>query len=125
MERLTAGAAIVRPQLELRVEPVEPARKDPRGDTQAQAPADTDGERGLKAFDLADQVAAIEKLRENISALESNRLSIDRHEESGHFVYRIFNEETGETIRRWPPENYLDLVAFLRDQRAGLLDKKA
>lgn len=127
MERLTTGTVIDRPRLELRAaEPVEPARKDPRGDRQADAASKEKGDtRRPDMRDLAEQVAAIEKMRQNVSALESNRLKIDRHEESGQFVYRIFNEDTGETIRRWPPENYLDLVAFLKDEQGRLIDERA
>lgn len=115
MERLTTGATGVRSGLDVRIaEPVEPARKDPRGSNKSDL-SSKDELRAFEALDIDDQVAAIEKMRETVSALEYNRLKIDRHEESGQFIYRIFNEDTGETIRRWPPQSYLDLMVFLRD----------
>lgn len=127
MERLTTGTVLDRPRLELRAaEPVEPARKDRQGDKPAEAASlKKEDSARLDLRDLAEQVAAIEKMRSDVSALKSNRLRIDRHEESGQFIYRIFNEDTGETIRRWPPEGYLDLVAFLKDEQGKLVDERA
>jgi len=125
MERLTNTAPPARPSLELSAtEPVKPARKDPRGDEKPDRKDDASA-RAPRGDGLAEQVAAIEKMREDVSALTRNRLKIDRHEESGQFVYRIFNEETGETIRRWPPKNYLELIAFLSEGKGGLLDERA
>lgn len=125
MERLSIGPVTPRSGLDLRVaQPVDPARRDPQGNKQEAASLKLDA-ASIEGLDLAEQVAAIEKLRETISGLEHNRLKIDRHKESGHFIYRIFNQDTGETIRRWPPESYLDLVTFLRDEEGRLLDERA
>lgn len=125
MDRLIIGQAAPRSAIDLRIaEPIEPARKDPQGTRQETATLKLDP-ASIEGLDLDEQVAAIEKLRETISALEYNRLKIDRHEESGHFIYRIFNQDTGETIRRWPPKNYLDLITFLRDEEGRLLDERA
>jgi len=127
MEPLTTGRAFASSRLELGVQepgPQQPVRQNPQGQSKVEPSADADT-GPFTGEDLHDQVAAIEKLRASVSALESNRLSIDRHEDSGHFIYRIINEQTGETIRKWPPDSYLDLVAFLRDGQAGLIDEQA
>ncbi|XBQ16435.1 MAG: flagellar protein FlaG [Oceanicaulis sp.] len=67
----------------------------------------------------------IESMREEINATSRSRLRIDREGEAGRFIYKIVDSETGETMRQWPPEKYLDLVQFLRDQRGGLVDERA
>lgn len=67
----------------------------------------------------------IEALRAEINANSRSRLQIDRETVEGRFIYRILDPDTGETMRQWPPENYLDLMEFLRDQRGGVIDETA
>lgn len=71
----------------------------------------------------AERRAQIERLAEEV--LANARLSIKRDEASGDFIYLMIDDETGETVRRWPPESHSDLVDFLQTQRAGLVDKRA
>jgi flagellar protein FlaG len=75
--------------------------------------------------DTVREIELIERMRKALDAAGQSKLLIDRDERGGRFVYRFMNPETGETVRQWPPERYLDLVEFLRDQRGGLVDKKA
>lgn len=67
----------------------------------------------------------IEAMRDAINKSGRNRLQIDRADNNGRFIYRILNPDTGETMRQWPPERYLELVAYLDDKRGGLMDKTA
>lgn len=67
----------------------------------------------------------IELMRDEINRSARNRLQIDRAEENGRFIYRILDPDTGETMRQWPPEKYLELVEYLNDKRGGLLDESA
>lgn len=71
----------------------------------------------------AERQAQIERLAEQV--LSNSRLSIKRDEQSGDFIYLMIDNDTGETVRRWPPESYGDLVDFLQTQRAGLIDRRA
>jgi uncharacterized FlaG/YvyC family protein len=66
----------------------------------------------------ADEIDELAK-----SALKNSRLSITREGESGDFIYLMVDQDTGETVRRWPPEKHSDLVDYLRSKRAGLIDK--
>jgi hypothetical protein len=75
--------------------------------------------------DTAGEVAMIERLRNSVDAASRSKLLIDRDEEAGRFIYRMLDPETGETMRQWPPERYLELVAYLRDQRGGLINERA
>ncbi|MCR9130778.1 MAG: flagellar protein FlaG [Alphaproteobacteria bacterium] len=95
------------------------------------APEETASKRS--ALDLAQPpetktesvVDQIETMRDILNKNARNRLQIDRAEDSGRFIYRILNPETGETMRQWPPERYLELVAYLEDKRGGLVDESA
>jgi flagellar protein FlaG len=96
------------------------------------------GQRGLKGDDpvqalvkaaagkaLPKTVDKIEAMRAQLDVSGRSRLLIDREDRAGRFIYRILNPDTGETMRQWPPEGYLDLIAYLRDGQGGLLDQRA
>ncbi|SDM71058.1 flagellar protein FlaG [Maricaulis salignorans] len=68
-------------------------------------------------------VAELERLSREI--LGNSRLSIQREATSGDFVYLMIDKDTGETIRRWPPETHQDLAEYLRTFKAGLVNKTA
>jgi len=89
-----------------RVEPVEDAA---RGASTGETPQ--------------DRSADIERLA--AEALSNSRLRILQDDASGEYVYLMIDQDTGETVRRWPPEKHADLMEFLRTRTAGLLDKKA
>jgi flagellar protein FlaG len=65
----------------------------------------------------------IEEMRAAINASSRSRLQIERAEDAGRFIYRILDPATGETVRQWPPEKYVELVAYLRGREGGLVDK--
>ena len=81
-------------------------------------------EQGAAAVQKLTDVERIEAMREKINANSRTRLQIDREEESGQFIYRLFDPETGEVMRQWPPEKYVDLIAFLKDQQGGVVDQR-
>jgi len=81
-------------------------------------------EQGAAVVQQTASVEYIESLREKIAANSREQLKIDREEESGKFIYRLLDPETGEVTRQWPPEEYLDLVAFLKDQQGGRVDQR-
>lgn len=94
----------------------------------AQGDEETDKQIAEQASAVVQKTSAVEQieaLRETINTTSQSRLLIDREENNGKFIYRIFNPETGETMRQWPPEKYLDLIAFLRDQQGGIVDEQA
>ena len=74
---------------------------------------------------LPKTVDKIEAMRAQLDVSGRSRLLIDREDRAGRFIYRILNPDTGETMRQWPPEGYLDLIAYLRDGQGGLLDQRA
>lgn len=91
------------------VPPVEPGMRQPNSDTR----------------DTLRQSEAIEAMRAQLSASGRTRLQIERDEEQGRFIYRLMDPETGETLRRWPPESFGDLISILRNEGGGLINEKA
>ncbi len=76
--------------------------------------------------DVLRQSEAIEQLRSSLSENARTRLQIERDEErNGRFVYKLVNPETGEVLRRWPPEKFGDLINFLKQEGAGSLNERA
>jgi len=113
--------------------PVQPVQRTETRDVFAERPVDT-GKRveplqkqenptKLKDQSREDRRAEIEELAS--SAMKNSRLSIKRDDDSGDFMYYMVDEDTGETVRRWPPESHADLVEFLRSKKAGLVDRQA
>ena len=73
---------------------------------------------------VSRQISQIEDLREVVSSQPQSVLKIDRTEESGQFVYRFLNPDTGDLVRQWPAENYVDLIEYLQSQQGGLVDER-
>jgi len=67
--------------------------------------------------------AAVEKLIRR-SLPSNSRLQIEQDKETGTFIYRSVDPETGEVIRQWPPEELLKLREHLSDMEGMLFDKE-
>lgn len=52
------------------------------------------------------------------------RLSIDQDPESGRFVYRIQDAQTGETIRQYPDDVALQIARSLSGDVGRVIDRK-
>lgn len=70
-----------------------------------------------------DRTANIERLASD--AFANSRLKILQDDTSGQYIYLMIDQDTGETIRRWPPETHADLLEYLRTRTAGLIDRIA
>jgi uncharacterized FlaG/YvyC family protein len=70
-----------------------------------------------------DSPADIERLAAD--TLGNSRLKILQDNTSGDYIYLMVDQDTGETVRRWPPEKHADLMEFLRTRTGGLLDRRA
>jgi uncharacterized FlaG/YvyC family protein len=89
--------------------PREPGPGEAAGDAQARPEAA--GAWRSTNRDIDREVELIERLRGDVNTSARSKLLIDRDEEAGRFIYRVLDPETGETMRQWPPEQYLELVA--------------
>lgn len=125
MDQLTTGLASARPAWEVRSsQPTKPAGDASRGTGSGQDTA----VRSIKPASsekLKEQIEEIERLRADLSSNGPTKLLIDRSEEAGKFVYRFLDNDTGETVRQWPPEGYLDMLIFLRSDKGGLVNEQA
>ncbi|MCH8522737.1 hypothetical protein [Glycocaulis sp.] len=75
--------------------------------------------------DVLRQSEAIERMRAELSANARTRLQIERDEDkNGRFIYRLLDPDTGETLRRWPPDKFGDLISFLGGKDQGLLNER-
>lgn len=84
--------------------------QSPRGDGAARRQSDR------------ELIEAIDRLAGQFS---DSRLTIVKHEGADAFVYRMIDQESGEVIRQWPSENFLELRTYLRTHQAGLVDERA
>ena len=110
----------------LRQREAQPAATPPRGSERSGGATPAKAGSTMNAEprrDPGQEVEVIERLRKAAEGAQS-RLLIDRDEEAGQFIYKFMDPETGETVRQWPPERYLDLITYLREKQGGLLDRK-
>ncbi|WP_323762769.1 flagellar protein FlaG [Maricaulis sp.] len=70
-----------------------------------------------------ERTADIERLA--AETLSNSRLKILQDDASGEYIYLLIDQDTGETVRRWPPEKHGDLMEYLRTRSAGIVDQKA
>lgn len=54
----------------------------------------------------------------------SGRFSIDQDIDSGRFVYRLINEDTGEVLKQFPGDYVLRRVAFYRELEGIAVDSE-
>jgi len=71
----------------------------------------------------SDRSADIERLA--AESLGNSRLKILQDNASGEYIYLMIDQDTGETVRRWPPEKHADLMEYLRTRSAGIVDQRA
>lgn len=65
---------------------------------------------------LSNAVNQIDKILSSFD--DSLRISV--HEGTKRVMVRIVNDNTGEVLREFPPEKFLDMVASFQKQLAGL-----
>jgi uncharacterized FlaG/YvyC family protein len=68
--------------------------------------------------------AAVEKLIRK-SLPPNSKLQIEQDKDTGTFIYRSINPDTGEIIKQWPPEQLLKMKEHLREMEGLFVDKHA
>ncbi len=53
------------------------------------------------------------------------KLRIDKDEDTGRFVYKSIDAESGEVIKQFPPETILQMISNFRDPEGLVLDDNA
>lgn len=78
-------------------------------------------EKGQDPVDKATQ--AIEEFIGNKDG--STHLRIDKDDDTGRFVYKSIDSESGEVISQFPPETILQMISKFRDPEGLVVDDKA
>jgi flagellar protein FlaG len=119
--------------------PSRPAAGDPSAATAASTVSiSRQAAQAAAAYAASDQVGVTERwnesTRERIAdeireiAADSDRTGIrvrtDLHEETGRWILRVVESETGEVLKEYPPSEYLDVVAALEEISGLLLSKE-
>lgn len=97
-----------------RIQPVE--EQDGSGASRT----DPEGMESRPAHQVVEE--RIQELSETPFA--NSRLKITQDNASGEYVYLMIDDESGETVRRWPPEKHSDLLEYLRTHTAGLVNQR-
>ena len=71
---------------------------------------------------LVKAAKAIEDLIPEIDQTPNTRLRIDKDEETGRFIYYNIDNDSGEVVRQFPPENILEFLASFRNVEGLVLD---
>jgi flagellar protein FlaG len=72
---------------------------------------------------LEQAAQAIEKFVNDAGA--NTKLRIDKDDETGRFVYKSVDSESGKVIKQFPPETILQIISKFRDPEGLVLDNKA
>jgi uncharacterized FlaG/YvyC family protein len=96
----------------------------PQGSPAPPAPGAVNPETNLPPDQrIVELQAAMDKLiRKGMPS--NSKLQIDQDKETGTFIYRSVNPDTGEVIQQWPPEQLLKLRDYLHEMEGMLVDKK-
>lgn len=100
------GVSLIRPQASTAV----PGTPDPKTDLQP--------DQRVEVLQ-----GAVEKLIKK-SLPSNSKLQIEQDKDTGTFIYRSVNPETGEVIQQWPSEKLLELRDFLKEMEGVLVDKQ-
>ncbi len=111
------------------------AKREVSADAQAKkAPsADQATSSGRAAVDVREQAGhdPLKRAEQVLNqALEgskppNSRLTIEIDEPTGQFVYKAINNDSGETIRQYPQEEVLRLLAFFREIEGLSINRSA
>lgn len=55
----------------------------------------------------------------------SGRLIIERNDDTGKYVHKLIDASTGEVVRQWPKEQFVELAKTFGEVVGLWLDKKA
>lgn len=71
---------------------------------------------------LALAAEVLEEFIPEIEQTPNTRLRIDKDDETGRFIYYNVDNDSGEVVRQFPPENILKFLSYYRDPEGLILD---
>jgi flagellar protein FlaG len=90
----------------------------PQASPSVPAAADPDSDQRVTALQ-----SAMQKLIEDNLPVQS-KLQIDQDKETGTFIYRSVDPETGEVLGQWPSEQMVKLAEHMAQMEGMLFDKE-
>lgn len=97
----------------------------PTNDTSSPVATGFEGQSPKAAQDPFEQAAEVlEEFIPEEELIQNTRLRIDKDDETGRFVYYSVDDESGEVVRQFPPENILKFLSYYRGLEGLLLDDK-
>lgn len=82
-------------------------------------PRDENG-AGQPSDDILTAEGEIAKMANGVMST-NGRLSIDQDKDTGDYIYRLVDKDTGEIINQWPREDILRRARVAREQIEGLV----
>ncbi len=82
-------------------------------------PRDENG-AGQSSDEILTAEGEIAKMANGVMSA-NGRLSIDQDKDSGDYIYRLVDKDTGEIINQWPREDILRRARVAREQIEGLV----
>ena len=123
---LAGGPAVVPVRKEAAVE-AKPARAESFAKIETKAKEGADPQDfGLSASDEPlEKVAEVVQSFLPESFTNNTKLSINRDDTTGVFVYRSVDRESGEVVRQFPPEDILNYIVSVRKAEGLIVDGEA
>jgi len=74
---------------------------------------------------LEKAAKALEKFLPGSDEQRNTKLRIDRDKETGRFIYKNVDADTGEVIAQFPPAKILEIISYYREAEGLAVDSKA
>ena len=89
-------------------------------------PADDQADLSIAALAKKDPFEqageALKSFVPDPSVLPNTKLRIDKDDSTGLFVYQSVDNESGEVVKQFPPEDLLEFLAFYEELRGKIVD---
>ncbi|MBL4906926.1 MAG: flagellar protein FlaG [Sneathiella sp.] len=103
------------------------------GTTSAVPKGDTSVDEGVVSKDTETAIQTEDPVRRAEQAIgaffedeatPAGRFTIDKDGDTGRFVYRLINSDTGEVLKQFPGDYVLKRIAYYRDLEGLAVDSK-
>jgi uncharacterized FlaG/YvyC family protein len=83
-----------------------------------------DNETAIQTLDPVRRAEQVVGAYFQDETLPLGRFSIDKDQDSGRFVYRLVNDDTGEVLKQFPGDYVLRRIAYYRDLEGLAVDSE-
>ncbi|EHQ91626.1 flagellar protein FlaG [Desulfosporosinus youngiae] len=103
-------------------QPNQTPKADAAADIPPSTPATEDNSKE-PLVDLQKLTPKIDALNKIFAFMDAN-IRFEIHEKTGQLMVQIYDQENDKVLKEFPPSEFLDTVASIRDYVGILLDKK-